>query len=123
MRRYNRRDIGESEFESDDSLDVQIRRRVQNRIQARSRFYITLFVMLALNGMLWLIWIASKKEFPWPIFITFPSIIGLAAQALQVYQYTPEEAARREDEIEREVELEKRRRGIPSGIYETHKDD
>lgn len=111
----NRRAREDSEFVSDnlssDSVDAQIRKRVQNRIEARSAFYLYLLGFLVINAMLWGIWLTSHGGFPWPVFITIPWGIGLMAQGWRLYQYSPESTARREAEIQREVDEEKRLMG------------
>ena len=112
----DRRAVEDETFGTDtrsgDSVDAKVRRRIQDRMQARSVFYIGLLVFLAINAMLWGIWLYAGGGFPWPVFITFTWGIGVMAQALQVYQTYPEGATRREAEIEREVDAEKRRMNI-----------
>src|SRR5262249_54818420 len=95
----------------------------QQRNELRIGFIIHLIVYLGINAMLWGIWVNSGGGFPWPMFITLGWGSGLFAHAMQVYQSLPDVAARREEAIQREVEIEKRRMGTATDNYEKPKRD
>ncbi len=107
-------------------LEAQVRKRVERRIQKRNAFYSHLVSYLAVNGVLWLIWLVSARDgvpdFPWPIFISFFWGIGLFTNAWAIYQDSGRATARREITIQREIEMEKMRLGLTDdGNYEKPK--
>src|SRR5260221_8465880 len=98
--------------QSNDSVEAQIRKRVEGRLKEREAFMRHLVSYVAVNAMLWAIWAFTSRAFPWPMFVTFGWGIGLASNAIQVYQNSARVAERREATIRREMELEKRRLGL-----------
>src|SRR5262245_5878066 len=117
--RHDARHAAEENIESasesaqeDDSVEAQIRRRVEKRLKQRDAFIRHLVSFIAVNAMLWAIWAVTSGGFPWPIFVTLGWGIGLVSDGLQVYQNSTRVAIRREEGIQREIELEKQRLGL-----------
>ncbi len=105
-------------------LDAQLRKRVERRIRARNAFYMHLLIYLGINLFLWIIWLVEDPfEFPWPVYVSLPWGIGLAVQALTVYQHSQTAVQRREQTIQREIEMEKMRLGLTDERYEKPKRD
>ena len=98
--------------QSNDSVEAQIRKRVEGRLKEREAFMRHLVSYVAVNTMLWAIWAFTSRGFPWPMLVTLAWGIGLASNAIQVYQNSVSVAERREATIEREMELERRRLGL-----------
>lgn len=91
------------------SLDEQIRRRVEKRIEARTEYRMAMLVLSLVIAMLWTIWLLTPGTFPWPIFPTFGIGIAIAGASLDYYNKHGEGARRREEMIQREMELERER--------------
>src|SRR5438045_1255260 len=74
-----------SEEMSNESIESKIRRRVEERIEKRNGFYVHLVSFIAVNAVLWMIWLPSGGH-PWPMYVTFFWGIGLVANGIAVYQ-------------------------------------
>ena len=108
---------------SEEEINDRIRRRIALRVKQRNDFYIHLVSFVAVNVMLWGIFLAAGGGggVPWPMFVTLGWGIGLFAHASQVYQNSPSVSARRERTVQHEIELEKARLGISGLDYEKPK--
>src|SRR5579871_3899784 len=106
-------------------LDVQLRKRIEARHRARNAFYMNLISFVGVQLLLWVIFFTtdSADHVPWPLFVAIPWGIGLVAHALRVYQNTLPAMERREERIQREMELEKARLGLNNPAYEKPKRD
>ncbi len=112
---------------SDLDLEQRVRRRVEKRIKQRNAFYVHLIAFIITNSVLWLLFLREQARngdtsLPWPIYVTFFWGIGLAANALSVYQNSGAAVARREATIQREIEYERMQMGT-QGVYEKPKRD
>jgi 2TM domain len=109
-------------------LDAAIRRRIERRVRDRREFFVGLASFVAVNTLLWIIWLATSTwygGFPWPIFPTLGWGIGVAVQGWQVYQNSATAVSRREETIQHEIALEKMRLGLDKSAddYEKPKRD
>jgi hypothetical protein len=107
-------------------LDAQLRKRAKRRISRRNEFYKSVIAYIPVNLLLWIIWASLSHGFygfPWPIFVTLGWALGLAGEAFQVYQESGAAVERREERIQREIELEKIRLGLANADYEKPKHD
>ncbi len=84
------------------STDSDLRARAEARVKAREDFRIHLFVYLAINGLLWIVWFLSGADLadPWPIFPLLGWGIGVAVHWYVTYGRSE---GRREAEIEEEM--------------------
>ncbi len=104
-------------------LELQLRKRAQRRIQRRSDFYKGLIAYVAVNLLVWAIWVgtwfrAGVPSFPWPLFVTLGWGMGVVGEAYQLYQDSAGMISRR-----REMELERMRLGLANDAYEKPKRD
>src|SRR5215475_10854326 len=98
---------------SGSELDAAVRRRVEGRMKARNGFYIHFIVFLGANLFLWMIGLTTGSlEVPWPLFATIPWAMALAIHGFVVYQESAGAIQRRQERIQREVEMEKMRLGL-----------
>jgi len=106
-------------------LDAALRKRIEIRNRERNAFYMNLISFVGVQLLLWVIFLSTRSPFtpPWPLFVAFPWGIGLVVQGLQVYQHSLSAIERREERIQREIELEKMRLGLASDTYEKPKRD
>lgn len=104
-------------------LEAQLRKQVEARIQRRNAFYMHLLVYVGINLFLWLIWLSEPSKELWPLYVSLPWGVGLAAHAMVFYQNSSWGLQRREQTIRREIELEKRRLGLADETYEKPKRD
>jgi hypothetical protein len=86
------------------STDSELRARAEARVKAREDFRIHLFVYLAINGLLWIIWYLGGADLanPWPIFPLIGWGVGLGIHWYITY-------GRGEDRREAEIAEEMRR--------------
>src|SRR5258707_5713551 len=110
---------------SGSELEVQLRKRIEARHRERNAFYMNLISFVGIQLLLWVIFFAtdSHDSVPWPLFVALPWGIGLVAHGLRVYQNSLPAMERREEKIQREIELEKMRLGLASDAYEKPKRD
>ncbi len=80
-----------------------IRQRVQKKLRARSEFLQHLTAYLAVNGILWLLWLSRTGGFPWPLFVTAFWGIGLVNHYVDYYYKHGRGADQGEEEIESEI--------------------
>src|SRR5258708_7631723 len=115
----------DSEEMSSENFEMKIRQRVEERIAKRTGFYIHLVSFIAVNSVLWLIWVSSDgRDFPpWPIYVTFFWGFGLVANGISVYQDSERAINRREEMIQDEIAREKQRMGLANPMYEKPKRD
>jgi hypothetical protein len=106
---------------SEEEINTRIRRRIALRVKQRNEFYTHLVSFVAVNLMLWGIWLVTGASFPWPMFVTLGWGIGLFAHASQIYQNSASVSARRERTVQHEIELEKARLGLSGYDYEKPK--
>ena len=106
-------------------LDAAIRKRIEIRHKERNAFYMNLVSFVGIQLLLWTIFLTTRSPEtpPWPLFVAFPWGIGLVAHGLSVYQNSLPAMERREERIQREMELEKMRLGLASDTYEKPKRD
>jgi len=108
-------------------LENQLRKRAQMRIARRNNFYKSLIAYVAVNLLLWTIWFASwspgQATFPWPIIVTIAAGLSMLSEAYSIYQDSTRVTERREDQIQREIELERMRLGLSNDVYEKPKRD
>jgi hypothetical protein len=104
-----------------DSVEERARKRVERRARKRAQFFRQLMNFLLINGICWVIFIATAAtghggwaQFPWPIFVTLGLGIGLAQSGWSLYQESSVVQDRHEEEVQREIEREMRRRGMTS---------
>src|SRR5258708_6639099 len=112
---------------SNEDFELKIRQRVEERIAKRNGFYVHLVSFIAVNSVLWFIWLSSEgyhsQSLPWPIYVTFFWGIGLVANAISVYQDSDRAINRRESMIQDEIAREKQRMGLANPMYEKPKRD
>jgi hypothetical protein len=101
---------------------MRIRKRIEERIEKRNGFYVHLVSFIAVNAVLWMIWLPSGGH-PWPMYVTFFWGIGLVANGIAVYQDSDRAINRREEMIQDEIAREKQRMGIANPMYEKPKRD
>jgi hypothetical protein len=97
----------------------EIRRRVEKRLKERQEFTIHLIAYLGVNLFLWFLWFVIPRlmiglglggealaaaGFPWPLLAMGGWGVGLLIHAVDVYQKSGASEARREREIQREIE-------------------
>ena len=80
-----------------------IRQRVQKKLRARSEFLQHLTAYMAVNGILWLLWLSRTGGFPWPLFVTAFWGIGLVNHYVDYYYKHGRGADQGEEEIESEI--------------------
>ncbi len=111
---------------SNDGLNYdEIRARAEKRVKKRAEFLQHLAIYAIVNGFLWLMFLViAVTTGAWPALIApFLSTvgwgIGLAIHALTVYVDTNAVEKIRQQEIDREIQREMERRGMP-GLPERH---
>ena len=80
-----------------------IRRRIEKKLRARSDLIKHLIVYAVINGIMWALWLESRADFPWAIFVSGPWGIGLLSQYIEYYYRHGRGADRGEAEIEQEI--------------------
>ena len=99
--------------------EERIRKRVEEKFQARRDFMQHLAVYLLINSFLWLLYLSPGGfDFPWPIFVTGFWGIGVVSQYVGFYYKHGRGAEKREAEIEKEVTRQMRGAEQHSSIYE-----
>jgi len=94
-------------------LEEQLRRRIEARMNARNGLFIHLIAFIGANLLLWVIWLMTgMPHVVWPLFATIPWAMALAIHAYVVYQGSGSALERRQQNIRREMELEKVRLGL-----------
>jgi hypothetical protein len=73
----------------------------RKHLQDQRDFLGHLGTYLAVNAIVWSIWLIGGLGYPWPIWVTIPWGIGIVAHAISVYR-TPHPIT--EEEIDREVD-------------------
>jgi hypothetical protein len=119
---------------SETEIDARLRRRILLRRKMYREFFGHLVSFAAVNIILWSIWYASTIDgsgvvviglgdtnFPWPLFVTLFWGFGLVSHGMRVYQSSGNTAARREQAMKREIELERVRLGLERADYEKPK--
>ena len=81
-----------------------IRRRVEKKFEERSGLLQHGIVYVAVNIMLWIIWLLTTGGFPWPLFVTVFWGIGMLSHLIDYYHNYGQGAQRREAQIDAEVE-------------------
>jgi hypothetical protein len=75
------------------TADEELRRQARARLEAKRGFVTHLVIYVAVNAMLWAIWLvvalAGGRWFPWPVFPTAGWGVGLLANAWAVYGEKP----------------------------------
>jgi len=105
-------------------LDAQLRKRAERRMAQRSELYKSLVAFVVINVIAWAIWAVHTPEAPlWPLVITAVMTLAVIAQAIRVYQDSTVAVGRREQQIQRAIEIEKMRLGLTSDPYEKPKRD
>ena len=112
---------------SDQSIEDRVRQRVEKRTKQRNAFMMHLIAFVITNAVLWMLYLSDRSQgakggLPWLIYVTFFWGIGLAYNALSVYQNSGAAVARREATIQREIEFERENMGS-DGMYEKPKRD
>ena len=113
-------------------IDSRLRRRVMLRRKMYREFFGHLVSFTGVNALIWGIWLFSwlgdgvdtnigDIGFPWPLFVTLFWGFGLVMHGIQVYQNSAITSARREQAIQRDVELERARLGLERVEYEKPK--
>ncbi len=99
-------------------IDAVVRKRVARRLEKRKEFVTHLATYVFVNLLLWGIFISSSLRsgeglgFPWPMFVSFFWGIGLIGHGVEFYNSLGTVEARREERIQREVEMERARLGL-----------
>lgn len=91
---------------------AEIRKRIEKRYKQRNELFTHAAAFVASNIVCWVIFFLTGSSFAWPILVTLGWGIGLFFHALDYYNKYGGGADRREDAIQREVELEMERRGV-----------
>jgi len=90
--------------------EEEIRRRVEKRIKARQELLQHAVAYVLVNALLWVIWGASGSWFggiftiPWPLIVMLGWGIGMIAHLMEYNNKYGAGAARKEREIQRELE-------------------
>jgi uncharacterized ion transporter superfamily protein YfcC len=87
-------------MESGAQTEEQLREQAIKQLKKKRDFRSHLFIYLAVNAMLVVIWAVTSSGFFWPIFPILGWGVGLAANAWDVYGRRPIT----EDEIRREAD-------------------
>jgi serine/threonine protein kinase len=99
--------------------EEEIRRRVEKRIKARQELMQHFVAYVLVNALLWVIWGASGSWFggiftiPWPLIVMLGWGIGLIAHLMEYNNKYGAGAARKEREIQRELERARARGELP----------
>jgi uncharacterized ion transporter superfamily protein YfcC len=96
-------------MESGAQTEDQLREQAIKQLKKKRDFRSHLFIYLAVNAMLVVIWAVTSSGFFWPIFPILGWGIGIGANAWDVYgrkQIT-------EDEVQRETERLRSERPVP----------
>ena len=113
------------------SEEARIRQRIEKRYKERQGLITNVTAYVLISIMLWSIWFFTSQSdfaaierggefpFPWPIFPFLGWGIGVFAHAIEYYSKYGGGASRREEAIQREIELERER----SGYLEKPKND
>lgn len=87
-------------MEASESTQTSLREQAIRRLKKKQDFRTHVFMYVAVNAFLVVIWAVTSEGFFWPIFPILGWGIGLAANAWDVYGSKPptEEEIRREEE-------------------------
>ena len=86
-----------------EDIREEIRDRVEKKYQERSGLIQHVISYVAVNFMLWVIWLVTGQSFPWPIFVMVFWGIGMLSHFVSYYNEHGGGARRREAQIEAEV--------------------
>lgn len=92
--------------------EEKIRKRVIKRMEERQGLLAHAAAYIIINLIMWGIWLSSGGGFPWPIFITGGWGIGMFAHINDYWSNYGGGVARREEQIQREIERERERLGL-----------
>jgi hypothetical protein len=87
-------------MEATPKTEDELREQAVSRLKKRRDFHAHIFIYVAVNSVLVIIWAVTGAGFFWPIFPILGWGIGVAANAWDVYGRKPIS----EDEIRRETE-------------------
>ncbi len=90
--------------------EKRIRRDVEKRIAERNDFYTHLGIYIAVNAMLWMIFLLTGSDHPWPLYPMFGWGIGIVAHYIEYRNEYGAGRLRREEMIEEEIARERHRR-------------
>jgi hypothetical protein len=76
------------------------REQAISRLKRRREFLSHLVSFLVINTSIWVIWLVTGADYPWPAWVTGPWSIGLLMNAWEVYLRRPITEA----EIQREIQ-------------------
>ncbi|MBI1281658.1 MAG: protein kinase [Anaerolineaceae bacterium] len=93
--------------------EKRIREKIEKKYKERAGLIAHATPYLIVNGMLWMIWLftggLNNPGLPWPVWITFFWGIGMFSHFMSYYNKYGGGAMRREEAIQREIELERER--------------
>jgi len=99
-------------------IDAVVRKRVARRLAKRREFLTHFAIYVFVNLLLWGIFTSSGLRnsegfgFPWPMFVSFFWGIGVISHGVEFYNSLGRVEARREERIQREVDMERVRLGL-----------
>jgi len=88
--------------------DDELRKRAQKKLSARQEVIQHLASYVIVNLLLWTIFLATWRGFPWPLFVTGGWGIGLFSQLADYYYKHGPGAEKRATELEAEVIRQRR---------------
>ncbi|MEQ8675953.1 MAG: protein kinase [Aggregatilineales bacterium] len=91
------------------SPEERIRKQVEKRIEERNGLLTHFAAYVMVNLMMWGIYLFSGGGFPWPMFVTLGWGIGMFAHYMDYRTKYGAGRVRREEMIQREIELERER--------------
>lgn len=101
-------------------IDInKIRRRVEKRLKDRQEVVQHVTVYIIVNVFLWILYFATNRggsSIPWPLWATFGWGIGVVSHVVGYLGKANQERAVA-DAVEREIELERARRGLDPMNY------
>ena len=86
-----------------EDIERDIRRKVEKKFEERGGLIQHFISYLAVNIMLWIIWLLTSQAFPWPMFVTLFWGIGMLSHYVAYYNEHGGGARKREAQIEAEV--------------------
>ena len=102
-------DIGKKKKAPGPTVEELIRRRVHKKLKARSELIQHLTVYLAVNAVLWSIWLFGRGGFPWPLFVAVFWGIGMVNHYVDFHYKHGRGADSGEEEVASEITRQAKR--------------
>lgn len=92
----------------DESHEAAARAKIEKKYKERQDLLVHIAAFVCVNIMVWMIFLASRSSFPWPIFVTGGWGIGFVSHIMHYYDNHGAGAKKKEAEIEAEIERQYR---------------